>query len=86
MAKADNVKILVAAEMHLRDCTIRPTATCKECLQSLVRIATAQSEAMEVAEAFRAAVRAATPTPGGGAPKVPAHLAHLPPELHGMGG
>jgi len=67
MAKGDHVKALTMAQMHLRDCAVRPTAQCKECMTSLVMVSNALAEALDVGDAIRKLLSTAKP-PLAGAP------------------
>lgn len=53
MAKADTVKSLLAGMVHLRNCTIRPAESCKDCMQGMVIQCAALSESVEIADIMR---------------------------------
>lgn len=57
MAAKEKIKAVTLAIFHLRDCTIRPTESCSECVQMSVRLATVMTEGMEAAEALKALLR-----------------------------
>jgi hypothetical protein len=59
MAKADTVKTLMAAMLHMRNCTIRPTETCKECMQGIMVQSAALAESVDIADAMRLAIQKA---------------------------
>lgn len=59
MAKADTVKSLLAGMLHLRNCTIRPAETCKECMQGMVIQCAALSESVEIADLVRLEIQKA---------------------------
>lgn len=53
MAKADTVRSLMVGVLHLRNCTIRPAESCKECMQGIAAQCAAMSESVEIADALR---------------------------------
>ena len=78
MAAKEKIQAVTLAILHLRDCTIRPTQSCKECMQMSVRLATVLTEGMEAAEALKLLLRtspmAAKMAAGAGAPTPPGNL------------
>lgn len=63
MAKADTVKSLMVGMLHLRNCTIRPAESCKECLQAVAVQSAALSESVEIADALRLLLKNAPAQP-----------------------
>ena len=53
MANFAIAKPLIDGAIHMRDCEIRPTGTCKQCLEAITRWAGAMSETIEVAGILR---------------------------------
>lgn len=63
MAKADTVKSLMVGMIHLRNCTIRPADSCRECLQAIAIQSAALSESVEIADALRLLLQKAPVAP-----------------------
>lgn len=77
MAAKEKIQAVTLAIWHLRDCTVRPTESCKECVQMSVRLATVLTEGMEAAEALKMLLRTS--------PMAAAKMAAAPPLPLGAG-